>query len=170
MNSSDIYLGLGSNTGRRSDNIRKAVREIKGNPHFSEVRVSYLYETKPVGPEQRDFVNAALFARTDLEPAGLLKLLKRIEHRLGRKKSAVKWGPRSIDIDILLYGDRLVDTRTLKIPHIELPKRLFALIPLCDIAPDLRHPALKKTLRGLRNELLLTYSKQKDKIPVCRIK
>ncbi len=165
-----VYLGLGSNIGSRKSNIQKAVHEIKSDPHFKDVRVSRFYETLPIGPKQRKFINAALSAVTELEPEELLKTVKRLEKELGRKDNAIKWGPRKIDIDILFFGEKVIATKTLTVPHQELAKRLFVLFPLCDIAADVRHPVLKKTVLGLKNDALLTCREQKDKIPICRIK
>ncbi len=159
-----IFLGLGSNIGDRARNIKAAVEAVKSNPHFKSVRVSRFYESSPVGPKQKDFVNAVLSSRTDLSPEELLKFSKGTEKNLGRKIRKLKWGPREIDIDILVYGSRVVKKVGLKIPHPEIIKRLFVLKPLCDIAPGMVHPVLRKTVSRLRNEALLTYPEQKVKI------
>ena len=164
MNFCKIYLGFGSNIGNRVREIEKAVGIIKNNPHFKNLRVSRFYESSPVGPRQRDFVNGVVAAETDLSPVPLLKFLKETEKKLGRKKRKVKWSPREIDIDILFYGKRTVNKKSLKIPHPEIANRLFMLTPLCDIAPGFSHPVLKKTVRKLRDMLLLTCTEQKVKI------
>jgi len=159
-----IFLGLGSNIGDRAGQIKDAVGIIKSNPHFRNVRVSRFYESSPVGPKQRDFVNAVLRARTDMPVMELLSFIKDVEKKLGRKKRMLMWGPRDIDIDILFFGSKVLKKKELKIPHAELAKRLFVLVPLGDIAPGFRHPVLKKTVSAMKKELLLTSPEQKVKI------
>ena len=156
-----VFLSLGSNIGYRARNVRAAVETIISDSHFKNVRISRFYESSPVGPKQRGFVNAALSAETGLSAAGLLKFVKETEKILGRKPRKQKWGPREIDIDILFYGKRVLEKKGLKIPHPEIANRLFVLAPLVDIAPGLMHPVLKKTVSKLRDALLLTRSGQK---------
>jgi len=159
-----VYLGLGSNTGDRALNIKKALEAMRDDPRFSLMRVSRFYLTSPVGPEQRYFINAAALVKTRLEPLELLCAVKDLEKMLGRKAALIRLGPRKIDIDVLFYGKRVIEERGLKIPHAEIANRLFVLTPLCDIAPDFRHPRLRKTVRKLRDALLLTCVGQRVKI------
>ncbi|MHB9155046.1 MAG: 2-amino-4-hydroxy-6-hydroxymethyldihydropteridine diphosphokinase [Endomicrobiales bacterium] len=161
MKSRTVYIGLGSNIGKREDNIESALRLLQDDPRVTLAGVSSLYETSPVGPRQRDFLNAAAKIRTSLGPRALLRALKGIEARLGRRPGGGRWGPRAIDLDILFYGSKVLKGKTLELPHPRLAERLFVLIPLAEIAPGFRHPVLKKTVRKLRDNLLLTSGKQK---------
>ena len=143
-----VYLGLGANVGNRLANLRLALARMRT---FARVEaVSRLYETAPVGLEdQPPFLNAACRATTGLEPAALLRFLKNLEAEIGRRPGGPLGGPRPIDLDILLYGERVVETKSLCIPHPRLADRAFVLAPLCDLAPELRHPLLGKTMREL---------------------
>ena len=150
-----VYVGIGSNLGDREKNCLRAIALLERNGIVVRQRSS-LYETMPWGMrDQPLFLNMAIEAETGLKPQELLELLKNVEIEVGRKKSA-RWGPRTIDLDILLYDDATLRTETLTIPHPLLHKRDFVLIPLCEIAPDLRHPVLQSTmnelLQKLRNE------------------
>jgi 2-amino-4-hydroxy-6-hydroxymethyldihydropteridine diphosphokinase len=127
------YIGLGSNTGNRKKNIEKACLKIAKLPKTSILLNSPLYDTTPVGPKQRNFINGALKLRTFLRPAELLSELKGIEKEMGRKRTK-RWAPRVIDLDILFYGEKTIRTRNLKVPHPELLKRMFVIRPLTDIA------------------------------------
>ena len=134
-----IYLGLGSNLGDRAGNLRAAVKAL--GPQVKVLKESALYETPPWGVEdQPGFLNMALQAETGLTPEALRDHVKRIEAEVGRTPT-YHWGPRLIDIDILLYGDRVVDTPDLVIPHPQMHKRPFVLVPLASIAPDAASPA-----------------------------
>jgi 2-amino-4-hydroxy-6-hydroxymethyldihydropteridine diphosphokinase len=142
-----IYLGLGSNLGDRAANLRAAIRAL--GPEVSVLSESAVYETPPWGVEdQPGFLNMAVKAETDLAPTALRDHVKRIERELGRQPT-YHWGPRLIDIDILLYGDRIVDEPGLIIPHAQMHKRPFVLVPLESIAPDEVHPALGLSIRQL---------------------
>jgi 2-amino-4-hydroxy-6-hydroxymethyldihydropteridine diphosphokinase len=141
------YLGLGSNLGNRSRNIYAALRRLQEGIQLD--RISSLYETQPVGyADQPWFLNLVCSGETNLSPEGLLQVAKRIERQMGRKES-VRFGPRIIDIDILLYADLIVDTDRLEIPHPRLSERGFVLAPLNEIAPNLPHPALGSTIGEL---------------------
>lgn len=134
-----IFLLLGSNLGNREAILRSAIRAINKTAG-RVVRVSAFYRTQPWGyADQPDFLNLLLELDSDLQPLPLLNALRRIERHLGRKRIE-KWRERSIDIDILYYGDRVIRTVRLTVPHPELHKRRFALVPLCELAPQLRHP------------------------------
>jgi len=115
--------------------------------------VSSLYETEPVGVvDQPAFLNLAMQAQTDLDPQSLLALVKRIEQRVGRTPT-FRWGPRIVDIDILMYDDQTLEIPTLHIPHREMLNRAFVLVPLAEIAPDVIHPTSRRRIRDLRDEV-----------------
>jgi 2-amino-4-hydroxy-6-hydroxymethyldihydropteridine diphosphokinase len=142
-----IYLSLGSNVGDRAANLREAIGRMA--PAARVLRVSPVYETAPVDYTDQDwFLNLVLEAETDLPAAGLLAHLARIESALGRVRTTPK-GPRAIDIDILLYGDAVVETAELEIPHPRMAARRFVLAPLADLTPDLRHPVTRRTVREM---------------------
>jgi len=131
------YLSLGSNLGDRLGRLREAIARLRELDGTSVERVSSVYESEPVGvTEQPRFLNLALQIKTTLEPLELLRAAKRIERELGRRPGP-RWGPRPIDIDLLLYGDEAVETPELTLPHPEMMKRAFVLVPLGEIAPDL---------------------------------
>jgi 2-amino-4-hydroxy-6-hydroxymethyldihydropteridine diphosphokinase len=147
----NVYLGLGSNMGDRAENLTKAIALIHRNVG-KIVKRSHVYETEPWGnPHQDSFLNQVVMLNTSLEPREMLDLLNKIERELGRERKE-KWGPRPIDIDILLYGKRLIRDKGLEIPHPELHKRSFVLVPLMEIAPELEHPVLKKPIDELYME------------------
>ena len=147
------YLLTGGNTGNRLQYLNKAAAEIKKNCGTIVLK-SFVYETAAWGIEdQNSFLNQALKLSTPLFPQELLDSLLQIEENLGRIRKE-KYGPRIIDIDILLFNDDVVDARNLKIPHPELPNRRFALQCLNDIAPDLVHPVSKKTIAQILKECI----------------
>ena len=141
----EIYIGLGSNIGDRKRNILHALSMLKSQPEIHSNMVSSLYESSPVGPKQRRFFNAAAKITTTLSPNRLLRSLKSIEKRLGRKK-IVRRGPRAIDLDILFYGRKKIRTRSLTVPHSEFHRRKFVLRPLKEIAPHFKPPGFSRTI------------------------
>jgi len=146
--SATVYLGLGANLGDRLANLRLALQRLQTLARLEEV--SSLYETQPQGvTDQPLFFNAVCRLSTGLEPQPLLRFLKNLERETGRRPGGQTWGPRPIDLDILLYDDRLVDAPELTVPHPRLAERAFVLVPLCELAPELRHPLLGKTMEEL---------------------
>lgn len=133
------YIGLGSNVGDRSDHLKRALETMKSRG-IDVLETSSVYETDPVGPPQPDFLNAVCSVDTKLSPRELLRTLKEIEKAIGRSEGE-RWGPREIDLDLLLYGDETIDESDFKLPHPELTNRSFVLIPLLEIAPDLELPS-----------------------------
>jgi 2-amino-4-hydroxy-6-hydroxymethyldihydropteridine diphosphokinase len=143
-----VYLGLGSNLGNREGNLNRAVELMEKRGILVRKRSS-LYETKPWGEQDQPlFLNMAVEIDTELNPHVLLDELKNVESELGREKS-YPWGPRIIDLDILLYNHMILDEEALKIPHPLMHEREFVLRPLHEIAPDVMHPQLKLTVREL---------------------
>jgi 2-amino-4-hydroxy-6-hydroxymethyldihydropteridine diphosphokinase len=146
----DAYIGLGSNLGLREKNIAAALNALQTTKEIEVVKVSSLYETKAVGgpPDQPDFINAAAQLRTTFSAERLLAVCQNIEASLGRRRG-VPWGPRTIDLDILLFDDEIRSTPDLTIPHPLMHERRFVLDPLAEIAPALVHPALEETMHNL---------------------
>jgi 2-amino-4-hydroxy-6-hydroxymethyldihydropteridine diphosphokinase len=141
-----VYLSLGSNLGNRQANLDQALKMISERMRLG--KVSSIYDTEPVGlVNQPRFLNLACEVFTRLSPEGLLALLKGIEQKMGRYSRSGE--PRIIDIDIVLFGDQVVNTPNLVIPHPKMHERAFVLIPLAEIAPDFVHPVLKKKIKEL---------------------
>lgn len=137
-----VYLSLGSNVGDRVGYIKRALAKLEKHPRIKVRRTSSMYETEPLEyPNQAWFVNSVSEIDTDLPPMDLLDALQGIENELQRERS-IRWGPRTIDLDILYYGEELVAEQRLIIPHIRMHDRSFVLIPLAEIAPDICHPIL----------------------------
>jgi GTP cyclohydrolase-4 len=145
------YLGLGSNLGDRKYNLARALELLMN--HLVVEQVSSVYETEPVGyKEQPLFLNVVCRISTELSPDKLLRLAKKIETELGRTPSFPN-APRPIDIDILFYGDKVINDKELTVPHPRLAERAFVLVPLAEIAPNLVHPVSRKTVRELLDNL-----------------
>ena len=141
MNVTTAYIGIGSNVGDRVGFCRRAVEALTRSEGVTVVKVSSLYETSPVGgPPQRSFINLVAKVSTELDPRGLLEVCQSLEQRMGREPSDIRWGPRVVDMDILLYGTDKISEPDLEIPHARLKERRFALIPLLEIDPDLTDP------------------------------
>ena len=149
----DVFLGLGSNLGEREENIQGAIDSIDNITGVRVVLSSSLIETEPVGiTDQPEFINAAIKTETSLSPQELFSSLVEIEKSMGRVRT-IRWGPRIIDIDILLFGGRIIENDYLIIPHPEMTKRSFVLMPLAEIAPEVIHPVEKRTIKGLLDKL-----------------
>lgn len=143
-----VYLSLGSNMGAKQENLLRAMDYISQRLRIE--KKSSMYDTEPVGNvNQPRFLNMICQVSTSLAPAMLLSVLKGIESKMGRLPVHPANSPRIIDIDILLFGDEVVNTPDLKIPHPKLAERAFVLVPLAEIAPDLVHPVLKQTVKDL---------------------
>ncbi len=140
------FIGLGSNLGERENMIRQALEALSLLPDTDLVRASSLYDTEPVGDvDQPNFLNAVAQVETDLPAQQLLWNLQLIEKRLGRERTR-RWGPRVIDLDLLLYGDEIIEEDNLRVPHPELTRRAFVLVPLVELEPLLVHPGTGETL------------------------
>ena len=147
------YVGLGANLGPREKTLRHAVELLGDTEHVDLIAVSELRETDPVGVvDQPRFLNGAAAVETTLPPRALLDALLGIERELGRVRREERWGPRIVDLDLLLYGDEIVDEPGLRVPHPRLHERRFALEPLAELEPDLEIPgcgAVSKVLATL---------------------
>ena len=147
------FIGVGSNLRGPKKRCGEAVRRLGEVKGIQVADRSRWYLTSPVGPvPQPDFINGVVQVETYLDPLGLLKALKKIEGDMGRKDT-VRWGPRVIDLDLLLYGDEVRNGPDLTIPHPEVVNRRFVLAPLCDLAPEMKHPEKLKTFREMLNAL-----------------
>jgi 2-amino-4-hydroxy-6-hydroxymethyldihydropteridine diphosphokinase len=137
------YIGLGANLGSREETLRRALELLAAEPHVEVVQVSAFRETEPVGVvDQPRFVNAAAALETTLGPRRLLDVLLGVEQRLGRIRDGLRWGPRIVDVDLLLYDDDVVDEPGLHVPHPRLYQRRFVLEPLAELDPELAIPGL----------------------------
>ncbi len=145
------FISMGSNLGDKMGNCRRGLEMLSGNSDIDIVETSRYYQTEPVDYEDQDwFVNAVVKVRTDLGPFALLKELLAIENALGRRRESVpRFGPRIIDLDLILYDGLRIETEELVVPHPRMHKRRFVLEPICDIEPELPHPVLGKTMRQL---------------------
>ena len=148
-----VYVGFGSNIGDRLAYIQNAIHALSETEGITLQKISSVYQTDPVGYEtQAQFLNGVAAIQTDLPPLCLLHTLKNIESEVGRQHR-IRWGPREIDLDILIYGDLCFQTEKLVIPHPEMHRRRFVLAPLVEIAPDLVPPVLKETVQTLLERL-----------------
>ena len=147
------YIGFGSNIGDRLAHIQNAIHTLSKTEGITVKKISSLYKTDPVGYEaQAQFLNGVAAIQTSLSPLPLLHTLKDIETAIGRKHR-IRWGPREIDLDILVYGDLCVQTEKLVVPHPEMHLRGFVLVPLAELAPNLVHPIFQVSIQTLLNRL-----------------
>lgn len=147
-----VYIGIGSNLGDKKANCLRSLKKLSAAGVVIR-KESALYETMPWGlEEQPGFMNMTAEAETGLPPEKLLGVLKEIEREMGREES-VRWGPRLIDLDLLFYDDKIIESETLTVPHRHLHERKFVLLPLSEIAPDLIHPVFKRSIKELKEIL-----------------
>lgn len=144
------YIGLGANLGPREVTLLRAADLLAADSGIDVLEISQLRETDPVGDvDQPSFLNGAVAVETTLSPRELLEVLRRVERELGRVRDGERWGPRTIDLDLLLYGDEIVDEEGLRVPHPRLHERRFALEPLVDLEPELEIPGLGRVSDAL---------------------
>jgi 2-amino-4-hydroxy-6-hydroxymethyldihydropteridine diphosphokinase len=152
-----VYLGLGTNVGRLKDNFKKAITLLK-ECGLNVLKQSSMFKTKAISKvQQRDYLNMCIEVETGFTPEKIFKICQMVEKQMGRPKEKKKKGfekPRIIDIDILLYDKKIIKKRNLKIPHLNMHKRLFVLEPLNEIAPHIMHPVQQKTIKMLLKECL----------------
>lgn len=159
---SRAYLGLGTNLGERMDNLKNATEKIT-ELIGSVIRSSYVYETDPWGfASENKFLNMVVEVKTSLKPSGLLGRIMMIETLMGRTREGIEYKSRIIDIDILFYENHIINNKALQVPHPGIPDRRFVLVPLCEIAPKLIHPIMKKSVTELLSEC-------KDKSEIIRV-
>ncbi len=148
-----VYLSAGSNMGDREEHLQNGVEALKNSAAVRKVRVSDFFLTKPYGGvEQEDFLNGAIALETLLSPEELLTLLHGIEAKEQRER-LVRWGPRTLDLDIIFYDNLVYESDTLMIPHVDMQNRYFVLRPLAELAPNLRHPVYQRTVSELLRQL-----------------
>ena len=148
------FVSIGSNLGDKIENCRKGIDALLADGRSVLVNSSSFYRTSPVDYEEQDwFVNLVIKIKTDLEPVDLLDKMKGIEEAAGRKASTVRFGPRVLDLDIIFFGERIIQTAKLEVPHPRMHKRRFVLKPICDIEPSMVHPLLGKDMRSLLDGL-----------------
>lgn len=153
-----VYFSIGTNIGNKRNNLKNAIKLLKKN-HINILKISSVYKTEPVGNKNQPyFYNICVKAKTKLNPKNLLLKIKKIEKHLGRVKGN-RWGPRIIDIDILFYNNIILMDKNLKIPHPEIEKRKFVLIPLYEIEKKIYHPIKNLTIKDLTNK-----NKLKEKV------
>jgi 2-amino-4-hydroxy-6-hydroxymethyldihydropteridine diphosphokinase len=142
------YVGLGSNLGDRAAYLLLGLSALSRLPETRLLRLSPVYETDPVGPPQPPYLNMVAELETELSPTGLLAEMLRVEKALGRERRE-RWGPRTLDLDLLLYGDLVLEEAGLSVPHPRLHERAFVLVPLLDLLPEGRHPLLGQSFAEL---------------------
>ncbi len=144
------YISIGSNLGDKLENCRSGIAALAGSGTSRLVDQAQIYRTEPVDYKDQDwFVNTVVKIQTRLDPIGLLENLQSIERKAGRIRDAKRFGPRILDLDILVYEDVVMNTPRLVIPHPRMHKRRFVLKPMCDIDPDMKHPVFQRSMRAL---------------------
>ena len=152
-----VYLGLGTNVGNKKSNLKRTVAKFKENKNFTNIKISSIYETKPYGEiEQDNFLNAVIYLETSFSLNELFVFTKKLEKEIGRIKRE-NWGPREIDIDILLYNNLIYKNERITIPHKDLLNRDFVLVPLLEIDDTIIHPEEKKEIKQFLSELTDQY-------------
>jgi 2-amino-4-hydroxy-6-hydroxymethyldihydropteridine diphosphokinase len=151
----DAYIAVGSNLGDRAGTIQAAVAQLRSIDSVEVVRCSQLIETDPVGPgDQGAYLNGVVHVKTALTPRELLETILHIETQHGRDRSSeIRWGARTLDLDLLIFGDTIIDEPGLEVPHPRMHERSFVLIPLCELVPDLVLVLYKKTPREMLEAL-----------------
>ncbi|GAB4129024.1 MAG: 2-amino-4-hydroxy-6-hydroxymethyldihydropteridine diphosphokinase [Ignavibacteriales bacterium] len=158
----NVFLALGSNKGNKIEFIRKAIKLLSEENGNEILKISSMYFTKPYGNvEQENFVNMVLQLRTELDLKSFHEFCKKTELKIGREKT-IKWGPREIDLDILLFNDLIIESDNLTLPHKEILNRDFFLVPLVEIAPDLLNPKTKILFKEHLNSLRENYILAKE--------
>ena len=148
---SRVFIGLGSNEGDRLRQISQAAQALRAVPGVRLIQMATIIETEPVGgPPQGPYLNTVVEIETTLDPHALLAQLHAIERQQGRQLSTERWGPRPIDLDILLYDERIINDPALTVPHPRLHERLFVLEPFAHIAPDVIHPILHQSISAMQ--------------------
>jgi len=154
----DVYIGLGSNLDQPLHHVEQAFEELAAHKHFRAAKLSGIYQSKPVGPQdQPDFINAVAYVQTQLGPHDVLDTLQAIEQNHGRKRLR-HWGERSLDLDLLLYGNAEIHTPRLTVPHAYMQERSFVLYPLADLVPNLCFDTgldYSQALNSVKNDLVL---------------
>lgn len=149
-----VFIGIGSNLGNSQDNCVTSIRELAKDGRLRLQGVSSLYRTSPVSPiPQDDFINCAVFVSWAGSPLSLLEFLMTVENRMGRVRTAQKDSPRVIDLDILLFGNLVLQEHSLTIPHAELHRRKFAIVPCLEIDPHIIHPGLRRPLASFLSKI-----------------
>ena len=150
---SRVFIGVGSNQGDRLEHISKAARALGALERVTLSRMATIIETAPIGPPQDPYLNTVIEIDTSLAPRELLAALKGIERQFGRTPEGERWASRPIDLDVLLYDDRVIDEPDLRIPHERMHERRFVLEPLAQLAPEAVHPVLKHSIARLLAQL-----------------
>ncbi len=150
------FIGLGSNLNHPAEQIKTALRALRRHPDIANVVCSSLYASKPMGPQdQPDYVNAVAMLATSVSAHDLLDILQAIEHGQGRVRQGERWGARTLDLDLLMYGDEYIDTERLRVPHPGIAERGFVLLPWCEISPETMIPG-----QGYVRDLAKTFARQ----------
>ncbi|MBS4193398.1 2-amino-4-hydroxy-6-hydroxymethyldihydropteridine diphosphokinase [Bacillus sp. FJAT-49705] len=150
---SEAYIALGSNIGNRFENFKEAITSIVAAPKIKVVKTSSIYETDPVGYEEQDqFLNMVIQVKTDLTSTELLDVCLEIEKKLGRKRG-IRWGPRTIDLDILLYNQENINSEKLIVPHPRMHERAFVIIPLLEIQSGIKIPTMETPLQAVLEDI-----------------